>query len=174
MSGSGVSIEKSYEFNDVFPVYDDQVKRVKPQIYLTFDNKKENKLGMPLPKGIIRLYKEDAKGKTQFIGEDRIDHTPDNETIRLKMGEAFNLTGEMKRANYNKISDKVTQASFEIILKNAGDQAVFVDIKQSFPNGYKLIEQSLEGKKLTSNQVKWKIQVPAKGQNSFTYKVRWN
>ena len=89
------------------------------------------------------------------------------------MGEAFNLTGSMKRVSYNKVSDKVTTASFEITLKNGGDNPADVEIKQSFPNSYKLLEQSVESEKLTSNQVKWKIQVPAKGETIFTYKVRW-
>ena len=173
LSGTGVGVDKTYELDNMFPVYTDEVEKVKPQIYLTFKNSTENKLGMPLPKGVIRLYKQDAKGQTQFVGEDRIYHTADNETVRLKMGEAFNLTADMNRTNYHKISDKITTASFEITLKNGGDASATVDIKQSFPSGYKLIEQSVESEKLTSNQVKWKVQVPAKGETKLSYKVRW-
>ena len=173
LSGNGISVKKTYELDNVFSVYSDEIKKVKPQIFITFDNKKENKLGMPLPKGVIRLYKEDKKGRTQFVGEDRIDHTTDNETVRLKMGEAFNLTGSMKRLNFNKISDRVNQAVFEITVKNGGDTSATVNIKQSFPNGYKLLEQSIESQKETSNQVKWIVSVPAKGENKLTYKVRW-
>ena len=173
LSGAGIGVQKTYELDNAFPIYADEIKKAKPRIYLTFENKKENKLGMPLPKGVIRLYKEDAKGRTQFVGEDRINHTADNETVRLKMGEAFNLTGSMKRLNFTKISDKVSQATFEITLKNGGDMPATVDIKQGFPNGYKLLEQSLEGQRETSNQVKWQVKVPAKESTSFTYKVRW-
>ena len=174
LSGSGVGVQKNYELDNLFPVYSDEIRKMKPQIYLTFKNSEENKLGVPLPKGIVRLYKQDAKGRTQFVGEDRISHTADNETVRLKMGEAFNLTADMKRTSYNKVSDRTTTAGFEITLKNGGDTVAAVDIKQGFPNGYKLMEQSLESEKLTSNQVKWQIQVPAKGEAKLTYKVRWD
>ena len=173
LSGTGISINKTYELDNVFSVYSDEIAKVKPQIYLTFKNSADNKLGVPLPKGVVRLYKQDAKGRTQFVGEDRIYHTANDETIRLKMGEAFNLTGSMKRTSFNKVSDKVTTAGFEVTLKNGSDAPVTVDVKQSFPNGYKLMEQSVESEKLTSNQVKWKVQVPAKGDIKFTYKVRW-
>lgn len=173
LSGNGIGVNKIYELENVFPVYSDEIKKVKPQIYLTFKNSTDNKLGVPLPKGVVRLYKQDAKGRTQFVGEDRIYHTADNETVRLKMGEAFNLTADMKRLTFNKVSDRVSTANFEITLKNGGDIPAIVDVKQSFPNGYKLMEQSVESEKVTSNQVKWKIQVPAKGETKFSYKVRW-
>ena len=173
LSGNDIAVQKTYELTNVFPVYADQVLKRKPQIYLTFQNTTQNKLGMPLPKGVIRLYKHDTKGGTQFVGEDGINHTAENETIRLKMGEAFNLTADMKRTGFHKISDKIASASFEITLKNAAAAPVTVDIKQSFPNNFKLTEQSIEGQKLTSNQVQWRVQVPAKGENKFTYKIRW-
>ena len=173
LSASDIQVKKRYELNNVFPVYSDEVKKVKPQIYLSFNNAQENQLGMPLPKGVIRLYKQDAKGRTQFVGEDRIAHTADKETVRLKMGEAFNLTGSMQRMTYNKISDKVKQASFKVTLKNGGDVPASVVVKQNFPVGYKMVEESLTGQKLTSNQIQWLLSVPAKGESEFTYKVRW-
>lgn len=173
LSGTEIGVNKTYEIDNIFSVYSDEIKKVKPQIYLTFENSTKNKLGLPLPKGVVRLYKQDSKGGTQFVGEDRIYHTADKETVRLKMGEAFNLTADMKRTSYNKISDRTTTAGFEITLKNGGDTPATVDVKQSFPNGYKLLEQSVESQKLTSNQVKWQIQIPAKGEIKFTYKVRW-
>lgn len=173
LSGAGIGVNKTYELDNAFSVYVDEIKKAKPQIYLTFRNATENKLGMPLPRGVIRLYKEDAKGRTQFVGEDRIAHTADGETVRLKMGEAFNLTADMKRMSYNRVSDRISTASFEITLKNGGDTPATVDIKQNFPNGYKLMEQSVESQKLTSNQVKWQVQIPPKGETKFTYKVRW-
>ncbi len=173
LSGNQISVNKTYELDNAFPVHTDEIKKAKPQIYLAFENSTENKLGMPLPKGVIRLYKQDKKGGTQFVGEDRIDHTADKETVRLKMGEAFNLTGEMKRTTFNKVSDKISQATFEITLKNGGETPVIIDVKQNFPSSFKLMEQSIIGEKTTSNQMKWKVQVPAKDKAILTYKIRW-
>lgn len=173
LSGNKISVNKTYELDNAFPVYTDEIKKAKPQIYLAFENSTENKLGMPLPKGVIRLYKQDKKGGTQFVGEDRIDHTADKETVRLKMGEAFNLTGEMKRIAFNKVSDRINQATFEITLKNGNETPVTIDVKQNFPSSFKLMEQSIIGEKMTSNQMKWKVQVPAKDKATLTYKIRW-
>ena len=173
LSGNEIGVKKTYELDNAFSVYTDEIKKAKPHIYLTFKNTQENKLGMPLPKGVIRLYKEDAKGRTQFVGEDRITHTAGGETVRLKMGEAFNLTADMKRTSYNKVSNRTTTAGFEITLKNGGDTPATVDIKQSFPNTFRVMEQSIEGQKMTSNQIKWQVQVPANGESKLTYKVRW-
>ena len=63
--------------------------KMKVGVFIEFDNKETSKLGMPLPKGILRVYKKDSKGNAQFAGEDNIEHTPKNETVRLKLGESF-------------------------------------------------------------------------------------
>ena len=74
--------------------------------YVEFANKKENRLGMPLPKGVLRVYKADSDGSLQFIGEDRIDHTPKDETIKIKMGDAFDSC----RAQANRLAQNRRQS----------------------------------------------------------------
>ena len=58
---------------------------------------------MPLPKGKVRVYKADQSGSQQLIGEDWIDHTPKDERVRIKMGEAFDVVGERTQQDWKKI-----------------------------------------------------------------------
>ena len=73
---------------------------------------------MPLPKGTVRVYKADTQGSLQFVGEDRIDHTPKDETIKIKMGEAFDVVGERTQTQFQRISKTVSEVSWEISLRN--------------------------------------------------------
>ena len=90
----------------------------KVDVVISFKNSEENNLGMPLPKGIIRLYKKDSKGSLQFIGEDRIDHTPRNEEVRLRVGEAFDVVAERRQTRYKKLADNLYETSWELIVRN--------------------------------------------------------
>jgi hypothetical protein len=83
--------------------YGDIGQKMKVGVFMEFDNKGTG-LGIPLPKGIVRVYKKDKAGNAQFVGEDKIDHTPKNEKIRLKLGEAFDVTADKKQISYEKVS----------------------------------------------------------------------
>jgi hypothetical protein len=96
--------------------------------YVELANKKENQLGMPLPRGVLRVYKADSDGSLQFIGEDRIDHTPKDETIKIKMGDAFDIVAERKQTDWRKIADNLYEVSFEITLRNHKDEPITVSV----------------------------------------------
>jgi len=90
----------------------------KVDVVISFKNSEENNLGMPLPKGIIRLYKKDSQGSLQFIGEDRIEHTPRNEEVRLRVGEAFDVVAERRQTRYRKLADNLYETSWELVVRN--------------------------------------------------------
>ena len=98
--------------------YGSAAKRVPVVVFINFDNIGSNKLGRPLPAGIIRLYKEDADGSYQFIGEDRIVHTPRKETVKLRVGEAFDVVAERTQTEFRKVSPKQHESAWKITLKN--------------------------------------------------------
>jgi len=103
----------------------------KVDVVISFKNSEENNLGMPLPKGIIRMYKKDSKGSLQFIGEDRIDHTPRNEEVRLKVGEAFDVVAERRQTRYKKLADNLYETSWELIVRNRKkDESVVVSFNE--------------------------------------------
>ena len=87
-------------------------------VYIEFANSEKNGLGLPLPAGIVRLYKADSAGGQQFIGEDRIDHTPKDEAVKVKVGDAFDLVGERKMMDYKVIGHRVYEYAYQITIRN--------------------------------------------------------
>lgn len=153
------------------------------EVQISIDNKKANQLGMPIPAGIVRTYQKDSQGNSQFIGEDRIKHTPENESFTLKLGKAFDVTGKLKQTHYNrerhvqktavsKIRKHITTMSYEVILKNAKDSDVVVDYLESFFGDWEIVEQSLNSEKRSSTLNHWRVSIPAKGETTLKYTVK--
>src|SRR5260370_31326225 len=87
-------------------------------VYLEIKNSRENRLGLPLPKGKIRVYKADASGSQQFAGEDWIDHTPRDERVMIKMGDAFDVGGERTQKERRKIRSNLYDVARQVSLPN--------------------------------------------------------
>ncbi len=156
--------------------YDEIGRETKVGVFVEFDNKGEG-LGIPLPKGVIRVYKRDGQSNVQFAGEDRIDHTPKNETVRLKLGEAFDVTAERKQTAFQKLAgtsrtDYVFESAYEIVLKNAKPEAITVTVREPMPGDWAMISESQPHTKATSGTAEWKVKVPAEGKTAVTYRVR--
>jgi len=146
-------------------------------VFVTIENCKKNHLGLPLPKGVVRVYKEDSNGSLQFVGEDKIDHTPENETIRLKLGDAFDLTAAKKQTDFKKIGgdsryNYIYEAAFEVKLKNAKKRAVEIKVVEPISGDWEILTESLNHKKESSRAVSWRVPVPAKGETILSYRVR--
>lgn len=151
---------------------------------IVIDNKKSKHLGLPMPAGIMRTYQKDSRGNAQFIGEDRIKHTPENESISLQLGESFDVTAKRKQTAFKQqkvvkqsaVSTVVKQvnitASYEVLLKNAKDEAITVDYFENFPQQWEIVKQSLNSTKLNSGLNRWRVEVPAKGETKLTYTVK--
>lgn len=157
--------------------YGELGQKMKVGVFVEFDNKESARLGMPLPKGVIRVYKKDGAGNAQFVGEDRIDHTPKNEKVRLKLGEAFDVTADKKQTDFKKLpnpakGNSLFESAYEIVLKNAKKEAVTVTIQEPIPADWKMLKSSHPHEKATSNTAVWKIDVPAEGKTTLTYRVQ--
>jgi hypothetical protein len=151
-------------------------QKIKVGAFLEFDNKEAAHLGLPLPKGVVRVYKRDSAGNAQFIGEDRIDHTPKNETVRLKLGDAFDVTADKKQTDFKKLSgtgkyNYVMESAYEIVLKNAKKEAVTVTVQEPMPGEWQILSTSHPATKGASNTSVWKISVPAESSSTLTYRV---
>jgi hypothetical protein len=151
-------------------------QKLKVGVFVEFNNDKVSNLGMPLPKGVVRVYKNDNTGNAQFVGEDRIDHTPKNEEVRLKLGDAFDVTADKKQVSFKKAHaigkyNYAYKASFQIDLKNAKTEAVEVVVQEPIPGDWKIKQESQQHEKVASGTAEWKIKVPAEGQASLTYEV---
>lgn len=157
--------------------YGDLGKKLKVGVFVEFDNKEAAKLGMPLPKGILRVYKKDSAGNAQFVGEDSIDHTPKNETVRLKLGEAFDVTADKKQTDFKKLpnpakGNSLFESAYEIVIKNAKKEKVVVNVQEPIPADWKILKESQPSTKLNSNTAGWKVEVPAEGKTTLTYRVQ--
>jgi hypothetical protein len=151
-------------------------KKMKVGVFVKFKNSKKSQLGIPIPKGIIRVYKNDSKGHAQFIGEDSIDHTPKNEMISLKLGDAFDVTSNMKQTSFKRIKHSkpyivAYENSYEIELKNAKTEPVVVTVQEPIPGDWEINQESHAHKKLASKIAQWQITVPAESSAKLTYKV---
>jgi len=157
--------------------YGDLGQKLKPGVFLEFDNKTASKLGVPLPKGIIRVYKRDKSGNAQFVGEDRIDHTAKNETIRLKLGEAFDVTADKKQTDFKKLPNPAKGSSFyesayEITLKNAKKERITVTVQEPVPGDWVIIKENSPSSRPASNTAQWKVDIPAEGKAILNYRVQ--
>jgi len=141
-------------------------------VYIQFDNTGSNKLGRPLPAGIIRLYKADDGDSYQFIGEDRIAHTPKKETVKLRVGEAFDVVAERVQTEYRKISAHQHESAWKITLKNRKQEDVVVNIVESLPANWRIIQNSHVYEKTDAFTVTFKVSVPGGGEADCTYRVR--
>ncbi|MFT7228282.1 MAG: hypothetical protein ACI8PW_000867 [Methylophilaceae bacterium] len=145
--------------------------KMKVDVFVSFDNKEEAKLGMPLPKGIMRVYKKDSRGNAQFVGEDAIDHTPKNEAIHLKLGSAFDVTADKKQTDFKKVSNRKYKTAFEITLKNAKKETITVTIQEPIGGDWRILSESAKHTKVNSRLAQWKIKVPAEGETKLTYRT---
>ncbi|HET6330685.1 MAG TPA: DUF4139 domain-containing protein [Holophagaceae bacterium] len=151
--------------------------KLKVAAFVTFDNREANHLGMPLPKGIIRVYKQDSEGRAQFVGEDNIDHTPKNETVRIKLGESFDVTGHRKQTDFKNLGRDskhltTTESAYEIRLKNAKKETAIVIVREPVPGDWEMLSSSLPYTKPASGTAEFKVPVPAEGETVLTYRVR--
>ena len=151
-------------------------QKLKVGVFVEFENREDANLGMPLPKGVVRVYKNDKSGNAQFVGEDHIDHTPKNEEIKLKLGDAFDITADKKQSNFKKATaigkySHAYRANFEILLKNAKDEEVEVVVREPIPGDWKIKSESHAHKKVAAGTAEWKIKVPAEGKTKLSYDV---
>lgn len=179
MNASSVPVKKELLFEGQNYYYSGQYgelgQKMKAGVFVEFANK-GNGLGIPLPKGVVRVYKKDSKGNAQFIGEDNIDHTPKNETVRLKLGDAFDVTADRKQTDFKKLSgtsryNYMFESAYQITIKNAKSEAVTVKLSEPMPGDWQIQSESHPSTKVASNAAVWNVNVPAEGKTVLTYRV---
>jgi len=181
LSASNIPVSKEYRLQGQSHYYSgsygDLGQKLKIAVFVSFQNKESASLGKPLPKGIVRVYKNDSAGKAQFIGEDSIDHTPKNEEIKLKLGDAFDVTASRKQTDFKRMGSSgkfntVYESAFEIVIKNAKKEAVTVTVLEPMPGDWEILEKSHAFTKETSGTAKFLVNVPADGSATLKYRAR--
>ncbi|MFH0817272.1 MAG: DUF4139 domain-containing protein [Candidatus Micrarchaeota archaeon] len=164
-TSTGVPAEKELIF--------DGIRSAKVQVKLNINNSKTNGLGIPLPKGTVRIYKPDTSGQLQFLGEDAIDHTPENEQMRLYVGNAFDIVGQRKvmdhQGSYCNSRDTV-----QVQLRNHKKEDVVVTVIEHPSCDWDITEENFSHKKESTSEVQWKIPVKADSSATLTYVIKYS
>ena len=149
----------------------------KIRVMREFVNAETNHLGIALPKGKLRFYRRDADGQMEFVGEDMIDHTPHNETIRVTTGNSFDLVGERKQANFKvDTSDKWLDESFEIKLRNRKKEPVEIRVVEHLYrwNNWNITAKSDEFTKKDAQTIEFNVPVKPDEEKTVTYTVHYS
>ena len=152
--------------------------RSNPDVWVMreFENTEKNHLGMPLPAGRVRFYRQDGDGQLEFVGENEIDHTAKDETVRVYTGNAFDLVGERRRTDFavHNDADWLDEA-FEIKLRNHKDEPVEIRVVEHLYRWYnwEVKEKSHDYVKTESQRIEFRVTVPPDGEETITYKVHY-
>jgi hypothetical protein len=181
LSAAGVPARKELLLEGSGHYYRDSVgqigAKIKVGVFMEFANREASKLGMPMPKGVVRVYKRDSAGNAQFVGEDRIDHTPKNETVRLRLGNAFDVTADKKQTDFKRreLNLRAYESAYEIVLRNAKNESVSVTVREPVPGDWTMLDETHRHEKAAAGTAQWRIAVPAGGSTTLRYRVltRW-
>ncbi|UCD34950.1 MAG: DUF4139 domain-containing protein, partial [Nitrospiraceae bacterium] len=176
LSSEGIPVKKELVFQGArhffLSRFSDRFPDQNAGVYVEIENRIENNLGMPIPKGIVRVYKHDREGSLQFVGEDSVGHTPKDETIRVRLGEAFDVKGSRVQTGWSKLARDTYEAEFEISLRNHKEEDVEVRVIEPVPGDWTVISSSHEYKKADAFTAEFPVTVPEGGEVKIKYKVR--
>jgi hypothetical protein len=142
-------------------------------VFIKTTNTKEVGLGMPLPAGRVRIFKADSDGSMILLGEDRIDHTPRNEEVKLTVGRAFDVVGKTTTVTQRRITDQINETDFSIEVRNQKDKPVTVKISKNLGGYWEITKTSLDYVKKSASEVEWILDLPAEGKGTIDLTVRY-
>jgi len=143
-------------------------------VKLKFDNRSKNNLGLPLPAGRVRVYQADSSGALQLVGEDRLKHIPEDETVTLSVGKAFDLIAERKQTAYRRIGDRGVELAYEVTVRNHKPGNATVTLDERLFGDWFISDESRKGEKIDSSTQRYTMNVPGKGSQTLSYTVRVN
>jgi len=175
LSARAVPLVKLYRFTNLVDAQgrQEEIGPVKAAIEIRFQNDAASGLDRPLPAGILRIYQAGPSGAPPvFLGENRIAHSAKGEEVRLEIGRAFDITGRAKRTALVRLSNKSYESAQEIVIENAKDETVQVQVIGTLPQGWRMLSESHTHVSETANRLRWDLQVPAGGKANLSYRVR--
>jgi hypothetical protein len=176
MSANDVTVQKQLFYYGAEEYYRGAVglpiSNQKVAVFLEVRNSKENRLGLPLPKGKVRVYKADRAGSQQFIGEDWIDHTPKDERVKIKLGNAFDLVGERTQKDWRKVASNLYEVEWEISLRNHKKEDQTVTVVEPVPGDWQVLHSTHPYEKVEAHTLRYQIPVPKEGNVKLVYRVR--
>jgi len=177
LDAAGATVEKVYEVDGESYYYQNpqgpgQATKEPVKVYIKFKNAEENSLGMPLPAGTVRVYQGDSKGRVQFIGEDRIDHTPKDETVSLHIGNAFDVVAERKQTDFQRLGSRAVEVEYEISLRNHKPDPVTVLVNEPIGGDWSVLNSTFKFEKTAAFAARFTVPVAANSDALLKYRVR--
>jgi hypothetical protein len=177
LSGTGVPVKKRYVVEGQQWYYHNGRHPGAPlkdvvQVFYQLRNDEKSSLGMPMPAGTVRVYQADSKGGVQFVGEDRIQHTPKDELVNLKIGNAFDVVCERKQTDFQQISSNVYEFEYEITLRNHKASAITVEVNEPIGGTWRMLSSSHEWKKTEAWAAQFIVPVAVDGTSVLKYRTR--
>jgi hypothetical protein len=177
LQGSGVPVEKLFVVNGQNFYYHNRQNPGSPlkdpvMVFYKFKNEEKAGLGIPLPAGNLRVYQKDSKGGVLFIGEDHIDHTPKDEFINVKIGNAFDVVCERKQTDYKSIALGVWEMEFEIKVRNHKDTPVTVQVNEPIGGDWEMLSSTYKYNKTSAWAAQFDVPVKANGESVLKYRIR--
>jgi hypothetical protein len=176
LGATGVGFDKVFEVDGQQYYYHNAQRPGEPikepvQVHIKFKNSQENSLGIPLPAGTVRVYQGDSKGRVQFIGEDRIGHTPKDETVDLHIGNAFDVVAERKQTDF-KAFGRVFEFAFEISLRNHKPEPITVVVNEPLGGDWTMLDSDYKYEKTGAFAAQFTVPVAANAESVLKYRVR--
>src|ERR1700678_660957 len=177
LSGTGIPVEKRLVTEGQMYYYRNpqSIGNATPQpvkVVYQFKNEEKGSLGMPFPAGTVRVYLSDSNGGIQFIGEDNIQHTPKDETLKIYVGDAFDVVCERKQTDYKKLASNLVEMEYEITLRNHKDVPVTVEMREPLGGDWEIVNSNFTAQKLDVRTVGFEVPVSKDGTSKLTYRVR--
>lgn len=159
-----VRCQRGYEF--------DAERGTGARVILSFKNSKDGGLGLPLPAGKVRVYQEDRDGSAEFAGEDRVEHTPRDEEVRLYVGDAFDIAVEREITEVQRISDRSQEQTVSVKVRNHKTEAVTLKVIEHLYGFWEIRESSHEWRKKDARTVEFTVPAPVDAETVLRYRVR--
>ncbi len=177
LEGSSVPVQKRYVVDGQAFYYRNAQHPGAPlkdvvQVYYQLRNEQRSGLGAPMPAGVVRVYQEDSKGGVQFVGEDRIDHTAKDETLNIKIGNAFDVVAERRQIDFEKVATNVYEVEYDVTVRNHKTAPVVVEVNEPIGGTWKILRSSHEWTRTDAWAAQFKLSVAPDGAATLKYRVR--
>ena len=177
LEGSNIPVEKHFVVDGQNFYYRNQQSPGSPikdnvMVFYRFKNEEKSGLGMPMPAGVVRVYQKDSKGNILFVGEDRIDHTPKDESLSIHIGNAFDVVSERKQTDYKRIDTHTWEMEYQITLRNHKDTPITVEVNEPIGGDWEMLESSQKYTKTAAFAAEFNVLVAANGTSVLKYRIR--
>ena len=152
--------------------YDGSLDGSQVQVRMEFQNDAPSGLGMPLPEGVVRVFQRDTDGSLEMVGEDRIQHTAKNQTVRVSVGSAFDIAAERKQTDFRQISSKVSESSYEITLTSHRKEAVEVIVTEHGDGHWEIVKSTAPHQKKDSRTFEFRARCEPEKPFTVAYTIR--